>query len=118
MKPVVITLTLLLNFLGSTLEAQWLPQHPMREKTISGQTFLAIQAAAVEAARNGVDVSKYKILAEKEAYSYIIIFDDPERPPGQVGSTAKMLSFEVEVGARDFHIIRSHFVRWGIERTI
>jgi len=111
MKPTVITLVLLLNFLGSPLKAQWLLQHPMQEETISGETFLAIQAAAVEATRNGVDVSKYKIFAKKAEYSYIITFDDPERPLGQLGSTTKMLSFEVEVSTRDFHIIRSHFVR-------
>lgn len=76
-----------------------------------GTTFLAIQAAATEATRNGVDVSKYKIIAEKAEYSYIITFDDPQRPPGEVGSTARMFSFEVEVSTKDLHIIRSHLVR-------
>jgi hypothetical protein len=111
MKPTLITIILLLNFLGSTSNAQWLPQHPRGEESISGKTFLAIQVAAAEATRNGVDVSKYKIFAEKAEYSYIITFDDPERPPGQVGSTTRMLSFEVEVSIKDLHIIRSHFVR-------
>jgi hypothetical protein len=109
MKTAMTKTILFVIGLTCTLIAQSPPDQRM--ETVSGKTFVAMQAAATEATRNGLDVSKYKILAREAGSSYVVTFDDPERPPTQLGSTARMPTFEVEVSRENLHIVRSHFVR-------
>ena len=96
--------------LACNLIAQSPQPHPEME-TIFGRNFVVIESAAAEAARNGLDVSKYKITILDRGSSCTVMFQDPERPEGERGSTERMLGFDVEVSRKDRHIVRSHFVR-------
>jgi hypothetical protein len=80
-------------------------------ESISGKTLKVIQSALPEAARNNVDFTKYLILVAESDSSYVVCFDDPERKPGQRGSTNRMLSFEVEIRKETLQVIRSNFIR-------
>lgn len=80
-------------------------------ESISGKSLKIIEAALPEAVRKHLDVGKYKIVVMQSEQSYLVVFDDPNRPEGQRGSTSRMPGFEVEVRREDLQVIRSNFVR-------
>jgi hypothetical protein len=111
MMRTTVTATISLAIcLAYNLIAQSPQPHPEIE-TISGRNFVVIQSAAAEAARRGLDVSTYKITILDRGSSCTVMFQDPERPATQMGSTERMLGFDVEVSRKDLRIVRSHFVR-------
>lgn len=80
-------------------------------ESISGKIFVVIQAALPELQKVDLSVVNYKIVVFEKEQSYVVLFDDPDRPPGRFGSTENMLCFEVEVNKSDLRVIRANFVR-------
>jgi hypothetical protein len=83
----------------------------MKEDTISGFNFVAIQTALPELTKRNLNVSNYQISVIATDASIIVLFTDPEAPPGQTGSSPRMTSFEVELTKDAKKVIRSNFVR-------
>ncbi len=79
--------------------------------SISGTALRVIQAATPLLQENGLHLEHYLVSVFEEDSSYVVVFDDPNRPKGQRGSTASVQAFEVEVSKIEFRVIHAHFVR-------
>lgn len=79
--------------------------------SILGVDLKAIQAAIPAFEEHGMKIDGYRVIVIEEKESLIVLFDDPERSPTQMGSTKRMVSFEVRLRKADLSIIESHFVR-------
>jgi hypothetical protein len=80
-------------------------------ESILGTDYLAIQAAMPEFEAKGLDISKYRIFVWKEDSSIIVLFDDPNRPPGIRGSSPNLRTFGVELRASDLKVLKANFQR-------
>jgi hypothetical protein len=85
---------------------------PFRERgSILGVDLKAIQAAMPEFEKRGLKIDRYKIIVFEDGEVVFVIFDDPQRPPGQKGSTERMSTFEVRLKRTDLSVVGSNFVR-------
>ena len=101
---------LALPLLGA--ESPKFPSIAFRERgSILGVDLKAIQRALPVFEKHGMKVDGYRVIVIEENESIIVLFDDPERSPGQRGSTARMVSFEVRLKKADLTVVGSNFVR-------
>jgi hypothetical protein len=85
------------------------------EESITGRSYQVVEAAAAELARNGLDISRYRIIVTRSETSWFVTFVDAD-VPDEVrqrvrGSPGAIASFAVELKRDDLHIMNSHFVR-------
>lgn len=80
-------------------------------ESISGASFKVIKIAVLELERKGLKIDDYKIILFDSGNSFIVVFEDPERPKSERGSVIGVPGFEVEVSKNKFNIVRSNFVR-------
>jgi hypothetical protein len=85
------------------------------EESISGRNYLAIEAAAVEFARQGLDISRYRITVHETEASLFVTFIDADVPDEQRrhvrGNPGKIPGFEVQLKRDNFQVVRSNFTR-------
>jgi hypothetical protein len=97
---------------GFTLQiANAIQDSQQHMESISGKSLRIIQMALPEAARKNLDLVKFKVEVLELEFSYLVIFDDPNRPAGQRGSTSKVQCFEVEIRKSDLFVLRANFAR-------
>ena len=82
------------------------------EPGIEWNTFLAIQAAAAEASRNGVKLKNCRIYAAQRGESLFVMFGNPNPsyhwrgcPPGPC------ICFDVELAKDGLRVLKAHFSR-------
>src|SRR5437868_5368357 len=93
-------------------ESATIPSAAFKERgSILGVDLKAIQAALPTFEKHGMKVDGYRVIVIEEKESIVVLFEDPERPPEQMGSTKRMVSFEVRLRKTDLSIVESHFVR-------
>src|SRR4051794_11845061 len=108
----VVTFMALLALPLLRAESPKAPSIALKERgSILGADLKAIQAALPVFEKHGMKVDGYRVVVLEEKESIIVLFDDPERPPGQKGSTARMVSFEVRLRKPDLSVADSNFVR-------
>ena len=101
---------LALPLLGA--ESPKVPSTAFKERgSILGVDLKAIQAALPVFEKQGMKVDGYRVIVIEEKESILVLFDDPERSPGQFGSTVRMVSFEVRLRKPDLTVAGSNFVR-------
>jgi hypothetical protein len=85
------------------------------EELISGQAYLSIHAAMAEFERQGLDISRYRIIVgENQTYRFVIFIDanvTEEKRLRIRGNPGKIPGFEVELTRDNFQIIRSNLIR-------
>jgi hypothetical protein len=85
------------------------------EESISGQAYLAIQAAMNEFKGRGLDISRYRIIfSEAETYRFVAFIDADVTEEQRIhvrGSPGKIPGFEVEFEPGSLRIVRSSFIR-------
>ena len=79
--------------------------------SILGVDLKAIQAALPIFEKHGLKIDDYKVVVIEDREFVVVIFDDPDRPPGQIGSTARKVAFEVRLRRSDRSVVGSNFVR-------
>jgi hypothetical protein len=79
--------------------------------SILGIDLKAIQVALPIFEKHGLKVEGYKVIVIEDREFVVVVFDDPQRPSGQMGSTARMVSFEVRLKRSDLSLVSSNFVR-------
>jgi hypothetical protein len=78
---------------------------------IPGITLKVIQAAIPEFEERGLKLEQYVVSVIEQESSYVVVFDDRNRPPSLRGSTPDLVAFEVEVDKQGLRPIRANFVR-------
>lgn len=79
--------------------------------TLQGSSVEPIQAALEAFQRHNQDLSLYKVAVVHEKTSIIVIFTDRDAKKGARGNPGVRPGFEVELNARDLHIVRANFIR-------
>ena len=77
--------------------------------SISGLTFRAVEAAAAELRRRGLEIEKYRIDSLASQKEIIVLFRDPLRKRSQLGSGPNLVELEVEIDAESLHVTNAHF---------
>ena len=107
-----VTFIGLLSFPLLTAESPKAAAPVLKERgSISGGDLKAIQSALPVFEAHGLRVDAYRVIVLEEGESIIVLFDDPDRSPGQKGSTGRMVSFEVRLRKSDLTVVGSNFVR-------
>ncbi len=104
------TLAAVLALWTLTLAAEPGTERPARLKevgSITGRSFLAIQAAVPELARFGVKVDDHRIVVVDAGASVVVLFEDPETTVFHRGSTERMPGIEVELSREGLRVIGS-----------
>jgi hypothetical protein len=110
----------ILYFLGAVLISTPLLADPLTSRpaygeraSILGSDLKIIRAALPVFEKHGLKIDGYRILIldGDDNDSICVLFDDPERKPGQLGSTPNMASFEVVPRRSDLSVSRSNFSR-------
>jgi hypothetical protein len=78
--------------------------------SLTGHQLLILDRALEQFNQRGLHVGGYKVSLYDFGDNYLVLFEDPNAPEGQRGSTSKMLQFEVELSA-DLEVLRSDFSR-------
>jgi hypothetical protein len=80
---------------------------------IDGGTAKVVQIAVSELQRMAPqqELKGYAVFVYESEAAFVVVFDDPARTPSQLGSTAKMPTFEVEIVKSDLRVARKTFVR-------
>jgi len=85
------------------------------EELISGKAYLLIHAAMAEFERQGLDISRYRIIVgETQTYRFVIFIDADVTEEERLrvrGSPGKIAGFAVELERDSLGVIRSHFIR-------
>jgi hypothetical protein len=81
-----------------------------KDVSLTGQQLLILDKALDEFNKRGLDVGGYKVSLYKFGDNYIVMFEDPDAPEGQRGSTSEMIGFEVELSS-ELEVVRSNFSR-------
>jgi len=81
------------------------------EESISGRSFLAIQAAIPELESRSLRAADYRITVWEAGSLVIVLFGDPNSAEGQKGNSGNRPALEVELSRDDLRVIRAHFVR-------
>jgi hypothetical protein len=68
-------------------------------------------AAAQIFEQRKLDLADYRVTLLRSGNSYVVTFTDKDAQVGGRGNPGKRLGFEVELGASDLRVIRSHFIR-------
>jgi hypothetical protein len=84
--------------------------HMKNELTITGKQYLLIELAVLEFKKRALNIEKYRIGLYKLNDEQIVIFEDPNISPRQLGSSDEMPSFEV-VFDREGRLSRAYFSR-------
>jgi len=79
--------------------------------TIQCSSVPPIEAALPVFQRYNPDLKRYRISVVREKESIAVTFTDRGTQPGGRGHAGPMLGFEVELNARDLHVLRSNFIR-------
>ena len=82
----------------------------VRDISLTGQQFKALEVAAAEFRKKGLDILKYRVSLYRTGTSYVVLFEDPEIVESQRGSSPRMPSFEVEVDS-NYQVLRANFSR-------
>ncbi|WP_119422755.1 hypothetical protein [Desertibaculum subflavum] len=72
-------------------------------ESISGRAARAIEAALPAARRGGLDVSAHRVTVWETDAEIVVLFNDPNDPPGQRGG-----GFSVELRKSDLRVLRAH----------
>jgi len=70
-----------------------------------------VRAALPKFDEQGLKLEQYKISVFAQESSFLVVFDDTERPHGQRGSTSSVIAFEVEISKKGLKVTRANFVR-------
>jgi hypothetical protein len=76
--------------------------------TILGADLAAIQTAIPELTKRGLDYRKYKIVLLVDDGELVVIFSDPALPPGALGGTRDLPTYEIQLSADGKKVIDSH----------
>ena len=79
--------------------------------SIRGTALQVVQAALPKFEEQGMKLDEYVISVFEQESSFLVVFDDPNRPSGQRGSSPGVIAFEVEISKQGLQAIRSNFVR-------
>jgi hypothetical protein len=115
--PCAIVLVALVASAGSSLAGEMpkpasAPVPAFRERgSIPGIDLKAIRAALPVFEQHGLKIDGYKVSVIEDGDFVVVLFDDPQRPPGQMGNSPRMSSFEVRLKRSDLRVVRSNFVR-------
>jgi len=82
----------------------------MNMEEVSGQRFLAIQAAVAELERQQLKVENYRITALGDLDGGSVIFEPNDRPEGARESGEEWPVLSVWLGGDDLHVVRSESV--------
>ena len=82
-----------------------------RIDSISGASLKVIEAALPKFEEQGMKLDKYAVSVFEQESSFLVVFDDPNRPASQRGSTTTVIGYEVEVSKQGLRVVRSNFVR-------
>ena len=77
--------------------------------SISGLTFRALEAAARELSRRGLEIEKYQIDVVTSTKKIMVLFRDPLRKRGQLGSGPNLVGLDVEIDAETLQVTSAHF---------
>ena len=79
--------------------------------SMRGTVLQVVQAALPKFEEKGLKLDEYIVSVFEQESSFIVVFDDPERPVGQRGSTTNVMAFEVEITKQGLQAVRANFVR-------
>lgn len=79
--------------------------------SIAGGSLRIIEAALPKFEERGLKLDKYAVSVFEQEDSFVVVFDDPQRPQGRRGSQADLIAFEVEVEKKGLRVIRANYVR-------
>lgn len=72
---------------------------------------LAIQKATEVFAEKNLDLSKYDVSVINNGDTLVVVFLDKNRTVNTIGNPGILPGFEVELDAKDLHVLKSHFIR-------
>jgi hypothetical protein len=80
---------------------------------LDGRTAKVVQIAVSELERMAPrqELKGYVVFVHESDSAFVVVFDDPNRSPSQLGSTPEMPTFEVEIVKSDLRVARKNFVR-------
>jgi hypothetical protein len=102
-----VSILLLVGVLGSVQAGE----HMKKVGTISGAVLEVVQVAIPKLREKQLNPDDYEVSVFETDSSFVVLFDDPNRPAGQRGSTEKVPAFEVEIAKADRRVVRANFVR-------
>ena len=102
----LLVLFLFVPHLGGAQEARIKKIH-----SIPGNTLKIIQAAMPEFQKRGLELDKCLITVVEDGPFFVVIFDDPNRPPYLVGRAPNFPTFEVELSKSSLKVTRAYYAR-------
>lgn len=79
--------------------------------SITGSAYLAIEAAAPEVRRRGIDIARYEIGIAEDGDIFKVVVADSDLNIDGYGAPEGKLHLTVEIDKRDHSVIRSYFAR-------
>jgi hypothetical protein len=106
-----LSVSLVLGCLGNAAHAE---ESLRKVVQIGGGAARVVQIAVTELQRMAPqqELRGYAVFVYESDSAFVVIFDDPARIPSQqLGSSAAMPTFEVEIVKSDLRVVRKSFVR-------